>query len=687
MIDIHELGVVLGELAGDDVRERVRRIERRQHGDPEQNGVVMQADEIVDGFEVGLARVDDIIDLPFVHQLDDGIGGGKSVHDRDVDAEVGNDFRRPLGGVHRTAKIPEFFGDGNDVEFILIVDRHIDADGTLIGRMAHFKARRNESLEHGFLDRLADSEHFARRLHLRTELRINVVEFFETEHGHFDRHVRRCGIQSRAVAEFFELRAHDDFRGKFHHRHARHLGNIRNGARRAGVDFDDVKLSAVNQILNIDESFGSKFECELRGHLDDALQHGVFEIIGRIDGDRVARMDARALDMLHDAGDEDVRSVGNGVHFEFGAHEIFIAQNGVFYSLRQNDVHVAADVLFRKRDRHVLSADDVRGAKEHGIFQLFRGFERLLLSHDGDRLGTGDGILFEERLETLPILRHIHAVRGRAENADSVFCEIRAEIDRRLPAEGDDDAVGLFHVDDVLHVFRGQGFEIQPVRRVEVGGNRFGIVVDDDDLVTEFFERPYAMDGGIVELNALTDTNGSRADDDDAFLLALCDERFCFVVIRFVVGRIEIRRPGSELRGAGVHHLEHGFFMEGKFLTAEFFDVLIEIAEPLSFLVYLAGKHARRHFPDGIRFLAFVIEQQPLRFVDLSAFLFRRLDILVTLFNHRQFAFVSDEIFEFVEEPAVDLGDGENFVDGDAALQSLIDDEEPFVRHFGKPCE
>ena len=45
---------------------------------------------------------------------------------------------------------------------------------------------------------------------------------------------------------------------------------------------------------------------------------------GRIDSDGVAGVDAGALDVLHDAGDQDVLAVGNDVHFQFLAHEVLV---------------------------------------------------------------------------------------------------------------------------------------------------------------------------------------------------------------------------------------------------------------------------------------------------------------------------------------------------------------------------
>ena len=112
--------------------------------------------------------------------------------------------------------------------------------------------------------------------------------------------------------------------------------------------------------------------------------------------------------------------------------------------------------------------------------------------------------------------------------------EIRAKVNCRLTAERDNNAVRLFYIQNVLHVFGGKRLEIQAIRRIEVGGNRFGVVIDDRYFVAKLFKRPYAMHGRIVEFNTLTDTDRSRADNDDTFLFALFQERFCFVVRRIV---------------------------------------------------------------------------------------------------------------------------------------------------------
>src|SRR5437879_2844967 len=88
------------------------------------------------------------------------------------------------------------------------------------------------------------------------------------------------------------------------------------------------------------------------------------------------------------------------------------------------------------------------------------------------------------------------------------------EIDGRLAAELDDDALGLLPVQDVQHVFGRQRLEVEAVGDIEVGGDGLGVVVDDDGGVARFTERPDAVDAGIIELNSLADADGAGAEHD-----------------------------------------------------------------------------------------------------------------------------------------------------------------------------
>ncbi len=83
------------------------------------------------------------------------------------------------------------------------------------------------------------------------------------------------------------------------------------------------------------------------------------------------------------------------------------------------------------------------------------------------------------------------------------------QLNGGLPAELHDCAVGLFHFDNVGDVFGGQRFKIQLVGNIEVRGNGFGVVVDNNRLTARFFERPNRVYRAVVELNALPDADRS----------------------------------------------------------------------------------------------------------------------------------------------------------------------------------
>ena len=222
-------------------------------------------------------------------------------------------------------------------------------------------------------------------------------------------------------------------------------------------------------------------------------------------------MDAGALDVLHNARDEHVGAVGDDVHLQLDAAHILVDEDGVLDALRKNDVHIRADVVFAVGDGHILPADDVGRPQQHGVADAFGGPERLLHRLDAQSLRALDAELAQQPVEPLAVLGGVDALGRGAEDADALGVEELGQLDGRLPAEGDDDADGVFGLDDAPDVLLGQRLEVQPVGDVEVGGHRLGVVVDDDDLVAQLAERLRAVDRGVVELDALPDADGAGA--------------------------------------------------------------------------------------------------------------------------------------------------------------------------------
>ena len=106
------------------------------------------------------------------------------------------------------------------------------------------------------------------------------------------------------------------------------------------------------------------------------------------------------------------------------------------------------------------------------------------------------------------------------------------------------------------------------------------------------------MNGRIVELYALTYSDRTGADNYNSLLLVfltLRNVRQGFVVLVFVVSRIEIGRLRGKFRAAGINHLKGRTGVGGKFVSAQSLQFLIRIAQLLSPYVFLAGNCPARN--------------------------------------------------------------------------------------------
>ena len=134
-----------------------------------------------------------------------------------------------------------------------------------------------------------------------------------------------------------------------------------------------------------------------------------------------------------------------------------------------------------------------------------------------------------------------------------------------MSAECNYNAYRLFNLDDIHNIFVGQRFKIKPVAGVKVGRNRFGIVVDEYNLVPKLLKRPYAVNGGVVKFDTLTDSDRTGAENDD-FLFLVVAKLACLAVL--VICRIKIRCFSGKFCAAGINHFIYTVFVERKGIAA-----------------------------------------------------------------------------------------------------------------------
>ena len=282
-------------------------------------------------------------------------------------------------------------------------------------------------------------------------------------------------------------------------------------------------------------------------------------------------MDAGALNVFHDPGDQNVLSVADRVHLQLRSPDIFVHQDGMLLPDRVDVRDKSADVRIAHRDPHALAAQHIGRPHQDGIPQTCGGIGRFLRRKDGVPGGPADLLLRQDLVKTLPVLRRVHPLRRGAQDRHAHLREMLAQADGGLAAELHHCPVRPLQFDHVPDIFRGQRLKVQPVRDVKVRGHRFRIIVDDDGLISFLPESPCRVDTAEIELDPLSDADRPAAQDEDLFLFraavfsgvcrsvsaaVLPDELRCLVLRP--VDRVEIRGLRLELRGAGVDHLEGG---------------------------------------------------------------------------------------------------------------------------------
>ena len=156
----------------------------------------------------------------------------------------------------------------------------------------------------------------------------------------------------------------------------------------------------------------------------------------------------------------------------------------------------------------------------------------------------------------LAVLGQVDRGRRRAEH--QVLGDARGQLQRGLAPEADDHADqpsgaargGLFGLDHVGQVLVGQWLEVEAVGGVVVGRDRLGIAVDHDGLEPGVAQRHRRVHAAVVELDALADPVGSRAEDDHPGPVRRAD------LVLVLVGRVVVGGVRLELGGAGVDRLE-----------------------------------------------------------------------------------------------------------------------------------
>ena len=125
--------------------------------------------------------------------------------------------------------------------------------------------------------------------------------------------------------------------------------------------------------------------------------------------------------------------------------------------------HVLVELVVVVDDGHAATAEHVARTDEQREADMLSDLVRLFESRRLARCGVDDLELVEHLRETVAVFGEVDCLGARAHDGDARFLKGARELERRLTAERHDYAVGVFHIDDVHHIFEGQRLEIELV--------------------------------------------------------------------------------------------------------------------------------------------------------------------------------------------------------------------------------
>ena len=230
--------------------------------------------------------------------------------------------------------------------------------------------------------------------------------------------------------------------------------------------------------------------------------------------------------MFHNTRDKYLFAVADSIDFKLSSHKVLIYKHRVFDTVIEDYRHILLYVVIIEGDYHILPAKNVGWSHKHRIVYPVCDLQSLLAGHYGKALRALDLILFKELIKALSVLSAVDCIGRRSHYLYAVFGKVLCKLNSGLSSEGNYNAHRPFNSDDVHYVFVGKRFKIQSVGSVKIGGYSLGVVVDDNNVIALFFQSPYTVNRCIVELNSLSDTDRTRAENYNSLsVMTLCSNK------------------------------------------------------------------------------------------------------------------------------------------------------------------
>ena len=226
-----------------------------------------------------------------------------------------------------------------------------------------------------------------------------------------------------------------DLRGHIRQVHARGLGKEGHSARGARVHLDYVHpVVFIDDELNVVRPADADAQPQAHGVIQNGFPRVRAQREGRVHADGIARVHARALHVLHDAGDVHVFPIAHRVHFQFFAADVAIDQHGLILADQHGRLQIVPQRELVIHDLHGAAAQHIGRAHQHRIADASGGGDAILDLRHRATLRLGDIQAAHGLFEAVAVLRALDGLHVRADDGHAQLRKPACQIDGGLPA-------------------------------------------------------------------------------------------------------------------------------------------------------------------------------------------------------------------------------------------------------------
>ncbi|KAG2007663.1 hypothetical protein GB937_008476 [Aspergillus fischeri] len=384
-------------------------------------------------------------------------------------------------------------------------------------------------LANSLLERLlkgtTDGHDLTDRLHGTANVALDVLELAQIPPGNLGDNVVKTRLEvggsglGNGIGKFRESVAQTDLRSSVGKRVTSSLGSQSRRTRETCIDLNDtvVKSIRLQSVLHVTFTNNTEVADNLDG---SGTEHVVLFIRKGLTGSNdntVTGMDTQRVKVLHVA---DSDTVVGSITDDFVLDLLPALEGLLDQDLGSKSQGTRSQILQLLRvlsETGTQTSESVSRTDNDRVANCFSGLQCLVNSVDGDGLGNGDVDLLQSLGEQVTVLTSLEGLDACSQDSDTVaFKDAHAvhlytKVQGGLTTERQEDAVGAFSLNDVSHIFGGNGEIVHFIGELVIGLDSRDVGVDQNGLDTGLLESLEGL--RTFELSSLSNTQTTTTDD------------------------------------------------------------------------------------------------------------------------------------------------------------------------------